>query len=422
MSPVPFTLPLFALAGAACIALLWFFRRTPEGRSPAANVTALGALLAAVLALIAWPEERAQVRGFDGFLLGDDLGCLVTVLASLAAAVTAWMLPPYLLKAGRDRAEIYALLLLAVAGMSVMAMTDHLATFFVGLETMSVALYALSASLRERTASVEAGLKYFLTGAFASGILVFGLALLYGATGSFALAEIAVRLQQSGELALAGLLLVIVGFGFKLAAAPFHMWAPDVYEGAPTPITGFMSTTVKLAAFAALMRVVKAAGLFHDPVSDALAWIGALTITAGNLGALAQSSVKRMLAYSSISHAGYMLLGVVALAAAPKDNPGLAQASSAAVLFYLVTYTLMNLGAFAVLAAVESSDGRGLGFAELGGLKSRHPWLAGCMLLFMLSLAGVPPTGGFLAKWRIFEVLVDHYQTAPGSSSSPSWP
>lgn len=407
------TAPLFALAGAAGLILLFFFRPDADGRSPAAKVAGVGFGGAAFLLLLVWGGWGTD---FDGFLYGDTLGSVAALVAVLAGLLTVFTSAPFLRKAGREPAEFHALLLLAVAGMVAMVITGHLVTIFIGLETMSLALYVLSASLRERRTSIEAGAKYFLAGAFASGILLMGIALVYGATGKLSLPEIAAGGSAGTPLALTGLLLMLVGFGFKVAAAPFHQWAPDVYEGAPTPVTGFMSTTVKLVAFTALIRVVEAFSGQSAALTDVLCWLAALTMIAGNLGALAQRSVKRMLAYSSISHAGYVLAGVAVLAAVPRGDPA-AAAARAAVLLYLVVYTAMNLGAFGVLSAVETSDEKGLGFDDLGALKQRHPLLAGCMMLFMISLAGVPPTGGFLAKWRIFETLVDRFSV----SGDRSW-
>lgn len=411
MNELLLTMPIVALSAAACLILLLFVRRDAEGRSMAPMVSLVGCLASAFCVLAIW--RTAPESAFGGFLLIDQLGSLASLFAALAGAVTVVGLGPYLIKTGRNLGEAYALLLLCIAGMIAMVTTDHLVTFFVGLETMSLALYVLSALLRERRASLESGIKYFLVGAFASGILLFGIALVYGATGSLSIPEIARRVSMSDSLGLVGVLLMLVGLAFKLALAPFHQWAPDVYEGAPTPITGFMSTTVKLVAVVVLLRMV---GSFHGisaGLADALSWLAVLTMIVGNLGALAQTSVKRMLAYSSISHAGYIVAGVAALgAAAGPEASAAAAAAKSACLFYLAVYTMMNIGAFGVLSLIETSDGRGLSFADLGNLKGRHPVLAGAMLVFMLSLAGVPPTGGFLAKWKIFDVLVTQWSTS----------
>jgi NADH-quinone oxidoreductase subunit N len=210
-------------------------------------------------------------------------------------------------------------------------------------------------------------------------------------------------LAERDPLALAGVLLVIAGFAFKVGAVPFHQWVPDVYQGAPTPVTGFMSTAVKLVAFAALIRVVDGAAPGMGALATGLGWLGVLTMSVGNAAALVQGNVKRMLAYSSIAHAGYVLLAVAALAAGEGGG-------THAAMFYLVVYALTNLGAFAVLSAIETPEGGGLEFHDLGGLKDRQPLLAGALLVLMLSLAGIPPTAGFLAKWNVFVVLADRYQ------------
>lgn len=404
--------PYLALVVAASVILVAKFRTGPKGFAEAGPIAAVGAALAFGLCILQWGKAATPTTGFHGFLLIDRLGVLASALACLAGAVTAVLLPHHLQRAGKDRAEVYVLLLLVIAGMMAMVQTDHLVGAFVGLETLSVGLYALSAALRERRASVEAGLKYFLTGAFASGILVFGLALVYGAAGSFSLPVIEAKLVESSGLALAGILLLLVGFGFKLSAVPFHMWAPDVYEGAPTPITGFMSTAVKVVAATALLRVLDATPAFSGQIVEAVGWLAVLTVTVGNLSALAQHSVKRMLAYSSIGHAGYLFLAFAAFLATP-DTAGFS-APLAAVMQYLAAYTITNLGAFAVLSALETADGRGLTFADLGGLKSRSPVLAFTLLIMMLSLASVPLTVGFLAKWNVFAVLVERARSSEG--------
>jgi NADH-quinone oxidoreductase subunit N len=412
MTPV---LPLLILAGTSGLVLLAFPRRPAAGPWPAAQASAVGLLLALWALLVQWGEAVRPMRSFHGFLLVDRPGILAAALAIVAGLVTVGLLPAYLRKVDRERVEIPALLLLAVAGMTVMVQTDHLVSLFLGLETFSVALYALSAALRDRTASIEAGLKYFLAGAFMSGILVMGLALLYGATGSFDLPAIETALRESTPLALTGLLLVVMGFAFKLSAAPFHMWAPDVYEGAPTPLVGFMSTAVKVAAFTAFLRVLAAVPPLQADIGPALAWIAALTVLIGNLAALAQSSAKRLLAYSSIAHSGYILLAACAFLAA--RGPEARSAAFAAVLHYAFAYTLTNLGAFLVLGAVESREGRGVAIAELDGLKQREPVLAASFLVMLLSLGSVPLTVGFIAKWGIFEVLLARHEEGGG----PGW-
>jgi NADH-quinone oxidoreductase subunit N len=266
---------------------------------------------------------------------------------------------------------------------------------FLGLELMSVAVYALAGINRHSAAAAEAALKYFLLGAFASGFLLYGIALVYGATATTNLSQIGTQVRTLGldrsPMLLIGLGLLLVGFGFKVAAVPFHMWAPDVYDGSPTPVTGYMATAVKAAAFAALFRVLGEAfggvPVWHQIVW----WLAVATMVVGNLVALAQRTVKRMLAYSSIAHAGYLLVAVAAGA-----GPG-----SGAFLFYLVAYTLTTLAAFALLAAKGRDGERDVLIDDLAGLGTRRPWLAFALAVCMLSLLGFPGTAGFIGKWYI---------------------
>jgi NADH-quinone oxidoreductase subunit N len=272
---------------------------------------------------------------------------------------------------------------------------------FVALEIMSVALYALAGMRREQVESQESAVKYFVTGAFSSAFLLYGIALLYGASGSTSLARIAVALSGAAPgtrtLALLGTGLVLVGFGFKVASVPFHMWAPDVYEGAPTSVTAFMAAGVKVAAFGGLLRVlseaVPALGSAWRPV---LAILAVVSMVGGNLGALAQGNVKRMLAYSSIAHAGYLLTALVALP----------RAAAEAVLFYLVAYAAVNLGGFGALAALARDGKEPLSLGDLSGLARRRPALAAALTVFLISLTGVPVSGGFVGKFYLFWAAV----------------
>ena len=404
MEALALTSPLICLAAAASVILLFFARRREDGSAPAAWVASAGFFAAAVCLLAIRPSaDEGATSVFDGFLMADGLGVTAALCTVACGLFTSLSLRGYLRKIDWDYPEIHVLLLFAVMGMIVMSMTALLPGIFLGLEIMSLALYALTASVRKWGTSVEAGTKYFLTGAFASGLLLFGIALLYGVTGDIGLQGLAGVIEERDPLALAGVLFVIAGFAFKVGAVPFHQWVPDVYQGAPTPVTGFMSTAVKLAAFAALIRVVDHAAPGMESLATGLGWLGVLTMSVGNVAALAQGSVKRLLAYSSIAHAGYVLLALAALAAG-------AEGGTNAAMFYLVVYAVTNLGAFAVLSAIETADGGGLEFQDLGGLKDRHPVLAGALLVLMLSLAGIPPAAGFLAKWNVFAVLADRYE------------
>jgi NADH-quinone oxidoreductase subunit N len=299
-----------------------------------------------------------------------------------------------------ERGEYYALLLFSTSGILLMAQAGNLIVVFLGLELLSIPLYILAGFARPQLDSEEAAIKYFLLGAFATGFLVYGIALVYGATGTTDLARLAAvaGTGQNGTLLLLGAGLLIVGLGFKVAAVPFHMWTPDVYEGAPTPVTGFMSVGAKAAGFAALLRVFLyafyAVRLDWIPV---VAILSALTMILGNVVALSQTNLKRMLAYSSIAHAGYMLMGVAA------GN----QAGLAAVQFYLLAYAFTNIGAFTVLSALVRREGEDQTFHQYAGVARKHPWLALAMALFMFSLTGVPPTGGFFGKYYLFLAAMD---------------
>jgi len=315
------------------------------------------------------------------------------------AVLQSW---DYVKRTRINHGEYYALLLSATLGMILMAASSDLITIFLGLELMSLALYVMVGSRRDQLESNEAALKYFLLGAFASGFLLYGIALIYGATGSTNLRGITAFMSDSplgrSPLFITGALLLLVGFGFKVAAVPFHMWTPDAYEGAPTSVTAFMSAGAKAAGFAALLRVagtaLTVAEIDWRPILTGLA---ILTMTVGNVSALLQTNVKRMLAYSSIAHAGYVL---VALAA------GGTQGASAA-LFYLAVYSFMNLGAFGILALLGRGQDERVLISDLAGLGFRQPLLGLAMTVFMISLGGIPPTAGFMGKIYVFGAALD---------------
>ncbi|MGH7731037.1 MAG: NADH-quinone oxidoreductase subunit N [Candidatus Eiseniibacteriota bacterium] len=385
-------------AGMMLLLLLEFLPARPgSGRGA---VVALLTLAVAAGGVFRVRDARRTL--FDGMFLHDGFTVFFTLLFCAVAAVAVLQSWDYVRRTRINHGEYYALVLAATLGMILMAASNELITIFLGLELMSLALYVLVGFRRGRLDSSEAALKYFLLGAFASGFLLYGIALLYGATGTTNLGRMANFLGDSplpdNPLLLAGGLLVLAGFGFKVAAVPFHMWTPDAYEGAPTTVTGFMSAGAKAAGFAALLRVLTIAlpGLAVD-WRPLLTWIAILTMTVGNVTALLQSNVKRMLAYSSIAHAGYLLVAVVAGG----------QEGGAAALFYLAAYSLMNLGAFGVLALLGREQEERVTVADLAGLGQRHPGLAAAMTVFMLSLGGIPPTAGFMGKVYVFGVAVD---------------
>jgi NADH-quinone oxidoreductase subunit N len=347
------------------------------------RITAMLALAATVAALIAGPFSQSGTTMANAVAFGPST-LIVNSIILFATAISILFASDAMQKQGIERGETYVLMLLATGGMLLLAQGASLVTLFMGLELLSIALYVLTAIAYPRIASEEAGLKYLIIGAFGAGFLVFGIAFTFGATGSLVLSEIAARIPSSGierGLFFSGIGLMLVGFGYKVSLVPFHMWTPDVYQGAPTPITAFMSVGSKVAGFIAII---------------ALMGLAVLTMLGGSIVAINQTSLKRMLAYSSISHAGFVLLGVI----------GSTEASGLrAPIFYLAAYTLTNLAAFGVIMSLEGSDERDLTIADLRGLWSRNPWLTGIMSLALLSLAGVPPTVGFLGKFLVLSAV-----------------
>jgi NADH-quinone oxidoreductase subunit N len=372
---------------------------------PARPGSARGAILAlATLAAAAWSVLR--VRGFARTLFGgmfvhDGFTVFFTVLFCGIGAIAVLLSWDYARRLRIGQPEYYTLVLSATLGMILMAASNDLITIFLGLELMSLALYVLVGFRRSRLESNEAALKYFLLGAFASGFLLYGIALLYGATGTTNLARMAEFLSASpiagNPLLVVGGLLLLTGLAFKVAAVPFHMWTPDAYEGAPTSVTGFMAAGAKAAGFAALLRVVlHALGGVHAGWGPLLSAVAMLTMTVGNVTALLQNNLKRMLAYSSVAHAGYLLVAVVA------GGPD----GASAALFYLAVYSVMNLGAFGVLTLLGRQQEERVTLSDLAGLGFRQPLLGVAMTFFMLSLGGIPPTAGFMAKVYLFGVAV----------------
>ncbi|MBN1657362.1 MAG: NADH-quinone oxidoreductase subunit N [Anaerolineae bacterium] len=362
-------------------------------------VALAGVVAAGAVSFYVWDGTDPTLHDM---LAADGYALFVSLAILVAAALALLFSADYAERMGLPQGEYYTLFLLATAGMMLMAAAINLMTIFVALEILSLSLYALVGLNRAERRSSEAALKYFLLGAFATGFLAYGMALVYGQAGTTSLAGVrahVLALDTVPALLSVGLGLMLVGLGFKVALVPFQWWTPDVYEGAPTPVTAFMSVGAKAAAFAALGRVVILAFGGEAGAPLALAVLAVLTMTVGNLAALRQTSVKRMLAYSSIAHAGYLLTGVAA------GN----EAGVTGVLFYLLAYAFMNAGAFAILVAATRFEGgsvKGETMDALQGLRRRQPWLAAAMAVFMLSLAGVPPLVGFLAKLYVFGAAV----------------
>ncbi len=391
--------PLIALLGGAVLVLMVGLLGSRWVRAqlvPTLSLAALGAALG--LTIWQWNAEKSIV---SGALRIDDLSLALNV--SLIAGGACTVLLAWRSRAAHEAAhgEFHALLLTSIAGMSVLASAQNTVALFVGLELLSIPLYVLCATEMRREHSLESGLKYLIIGSVGSATLLYGLALIYGATGSTDFAAIAQALSSgslaSDPLTLTGVALCVAGLCFKASVAPFHQWTPDVYEGAPTPVTAFMAVTTKVAALGVFLRFFDVA-LIGTQASwgPALAVLATITIIVGNVGALGQSSLKRMLAYSSVGQAGYMLAGVVVAT----------QLGVAATVFYLAVYLLMNMAAFAVIVARERETSLGDGLDAVAGLGRERPWLAWPMTISMLALAGIPATAGFIGKFYLIDAAV----------------
>lgn len=372
---------------------------------------ALAALVAAWLKLSLLGEPDASLQSFSGMVVMDNFALTLTWIFLIVAAITIGISLHYLPHHTIELGEFYSLILFATGGLLLLVQSNNLIMIFLCIELLSITLYILTAFFYPRIASEEAGMKYLLLGAFAAGFFVYGIALIYGGAGTLDLRAIgsllsnrpdAATLSTEQLLVMAGGGLVLVALGFKIALVPFHMWTPDVYEGSPTPVAAFMSVGTKGAALAALLRVL----LISFPALQEY-WVPILSLMAiatmlvGNIGAIAQTNVKRMLAYSSIGHAGYILLGVMAAGAA-MERGVIPFLGTEAFLFYMLAYALTNMGAFAVLIALEQRGEQTWSLDDFDGLWNRQPLLALAMAVFMLSLAGVPPTAGFFAKFMVF--------------------
>jgi len=397
--------PAFIVAVTGLTVLLLRAFTPPGRRAPAAEISLVG-LGGALLAVFLVASGGGPVAVTGGSVTADDFALFTQGLILGIGVLTVLLSPSYLRATGMERVEYYALVLFAIVGMLGLVSCLELVSLFVALEIMSIALYGLAGLQRLRPESQEAALKYFLTGAFSSAFFLYGVALLYGVSGSTTLGEIASavsRLPAGGaSLAVLGAGLLLVGFGFKVGSVPFHMWVPDVYEGAPTTVTALMSAGVKAAAFGALLRVFTSglAGLAAG-WKPAVAVLAIVTMVFGNLGALAQSNLKRMLAYSSVAHAGYLLTALVAVPAVGAE----------AVLFYLVAYAAVNLGAFGALAALAGQGREPLSLSDVAGLATRRPALAAALTVFLISLTGVPVSAGFVGKFYLFGAAVSAGRT-----------
>jgi NADH-quinone oxidoreductase subunit N len=391
--------PMLIVAGATAACLLLDLATGRRGKSDLAAVGVLGLAGALLSSALMW---GAPPTTFQEMVALDDFTLFFNAIVCVTTALTLMLSVGYVRRQAIEVGEYYALVLFAALGMMLMAAATDLLIVFLGLELMSLSLYVLAGFFRTRSTGNESAMKYFLLGAFASSFFLYGIALLYGATGTTNLGRLAQALAGPGTaghpLVLTGLALLLVGFGFKTSAVPFHQWAPDVYEGAPTAVAGLIATGSKAAALAALLRVLVA---MRELQADwgLIVWLLAVaTMTVGNVVALAQSNLKRMLAYSSVAHVGYMLVG---LAAGP-------ELGGAAVLYYLLVYSLATIGAFGVILLLEQrGDGaEAVELAGYGGLAARHPVLALVLAVCLLSLIGLPPTAGFVGKFYLFGAAI----------------
>jgi NADH-quinone oxidoreductase subunit N len=393
-------MPQILLTSTALIVLMLGVFWRHEKKALLGYLSLVGVVLAlASILLVAGTSSSA----YSGMLLADGFTSFITLTICLVTLLTILISINYQSFFSEiNCGEYYCLLLFAAVGMSFMGAAGNLLMVFLALETMSISIYALAGFQRNREKSIESALKYFLLGAFASGFLLYGFALIYGATGTMDLVKIGRFLNGHPQvlrspLMMGGIAMMTVGFGFKVAMVPFHMWTPDVYEGAPTSVTAFMASGVKAAAFAALVRVYfMALGQLQIDWTSIMWLVAFLTMTVGNIVAISQNNIKRMLAYSSIAHAGYLLIGFVA---------GTDLALSG-ILFYLLSYAFMNLGAFGVIALLGKKGEEYTEISDFAGMGLKYPMMGLVMAIFMFSMAGIPPTAGFMGKFYIFSAAI----------------
>lgn len=394
--------PVVVVAMTGIIALCIEMARPKKNNDMIVLFSLLGLGLAGVAVVLQFNSGNyADGESFAGMVVRDRFSLVMQLLLVGSAFLSIMFSEGYLREKRIPFGEFYPMLLWSTVGAMVMVASRNMLMIFLGLEVLSIALYVMAGMSRKESKSEESALKYFLLGAFASGFLLYGIAFIYGATGSVHLDQIGVAWvggdQQVRTLLLFGLGLILIGLSFKSSFVPFHMWTPDVYQGAPTNVTAFMAAGSKIAAIAALYRVATASGAMQEYWLPAMFWIAILTMTVGNLVALVQKDVKRVLGYSSIAHAGYILVAILAHVRAP-DAIG-----TDTISYYLLSYSLMTIGAFAVVSLSARSGKEGTKFSEIAGLWKRAPLAAGALIVFMCSLIGIPGTAGFLGKLFIFQ-------------------
>lgn len=390
-------LPLFLISAAAIGTMLIDALMAKSQKATFVfSTVALG-----VIALAAAFAFSANGTAFNEMITTGGYASFFDILFALGGVMTLLSAHPYLKRNQFEFDEFYSMVLFAVSGMMLIAHANNMLIVFIGIEVMSVSFYVLAGYLRNSVLSVEAALKYFLLGAFATGFLLYGMALVYGATGSLGFYEIAESARSGSEfplLMLIGVGLLVIGLSFKVAAFPFHFWVPDVYQGAPTVVTAFMSTAGKAAAFSAFIPIMIALMPANAAkIQLLLAVIAAASMLVGNISAVVQSNVKRMLAYSSVAHAGYIMMGLVANS--PRGMSG--------IMYYVAAYLFMQVGAFVVVSVLESKAGKNLEIEDYIGLGKSHPLLAALMTIFMFSLAGIPPFAGFFGKYYLFTAAIE---------------
>src|SRR6266498_265815 len=400
--------PLTILVLWACVLLLVDLFIPKDRKGITALLSALGLALTLGLTLTQIGQETT---GFNNMVMLDGFSVFVNALLLISGLLGIGLSFGYIKRMNLERGEYYTLMLFSISGMMLMAQAGDLIVVFLALELLSIPLYVLAAFDRPKVESEEAGLKYFLLGAFATGFIVYGTTLVFGATGTTSVSGIVSFLGANGSTGSRGTLLlsigaalILVGLGFKIAAVPFHMWTPDVYQGSPSAVTAFMASGAKIAGFAALLRVFATAFPSIAVDMTGVLWaIAALTMILGNLIAISQSNIKRLLAYSSIAHAGYILMAFVPYG---NPDPAIRNTSIAAGLFYLVSYAITNFGTWGVVIALERAEGRGLQIHDYAGLGRKYPALAAAMTIFMLSLIGLPPTLGLVGKFYLFRAVM----------------
>lgn len=401
--------PVFLIFLASLVPLtLKVLRGNSEAHPTAAIGYALVGLIAALFSsLIVYSSHTTGFFAFSNALVFDGISVFATVMVCLITAIALLFSREHISTRGNQFSEYIFLLMNSAVGMLILAWSNDLIVTFIGIEVMSLCLYLIIALSNEETLSKEAAFKYFVLGSFASAIFLYGVALIFGMAGTTYIDKIlqaAPDLIANSQLFLIGIILLILGFAFKVSLAPFHAWTPDVYEGAPTPVTAFMSTGVKLVSFVAFLRILIGDYVTKDMTGnliDVLQWLAVITMLVGNIGAIMQPSLKRMLAYSSVAHSGFIFMGLVCAAVGGQSWIG-----ATGVTYYLFAYAIMTIGAFGVVSILEKKNSDMILIDDLAGLHKKHPFLALCLSVFLVSLAGLPPTVGFFGKFFIFSAAL----------------